>query len=352
MIRLLVVLALASAAAACRSTPGAPAAVSADAWATVNGREIKQEAVEKAYRRAAPQTPQSEEEALTAKLTLLNELIVRELLIARAQQLKIELPESELDTAYANAKKNITEDQFQQELSTRKLTPADMRDNMQQDLLAQKVIEREVVSKVVVTDKDITAFYDANRARFNRPEEAYHIAQIVVTPVREAQQSNRSGDDATTAQEAEAKARTLMERLKSGAPFGELAANYSEDAQSAQRGGDLGFVPVSRLKQAPAPLRDAVLKSKPGTVQLVSSGGGHTLVLVVAHDAAGQKDPSMPEVREAITSALRDPRVQLLRAAYLANLRNDAVVVNYLAKRLTETQGKMPSLAPSATGAK
>jgi hypothetical protein len=60
----------------------------------------------------------------------------------------------------------------------------------------------------------------------------------------------------------------------------------------------------------------------------------------------------MPEVKEAITSTLRGRREQLLRAAYLSAIRNDAVVVNHLAQKLVESQGKMPSLAPAAPGAK
>jgi parvulin-like peptidyl-prolyl isomerase len=202
---------------------------------------------------------------------------------------------------------------------------------------------------VNVSDQTSPTF-NANRAQFNRPEEAYRIAQIAITPVRDPQIANRSGDDATTPQEAAQKAQMLMERLKSGASFGELAADFSEDPQSAPRGGDLGFMPVSALQQAPPPLRDAVLKSKPGTVTTVSNNGAHTLVLVVAHETAGQKDPGMPEVKEAITSTLRGRREQLLRAAYLSAIRNDAVVVNHLADRLVESQGKTPSLAPAAPG--
>ena len=66
-----------------------------------------------------------------------------------------------------------------------------MRDGLRRELLVQKVIERDVVSKVAVTDQDISEFYNANRAQFNFPEEAYHIAQIVVTPVREPNIRNR-----------------------------------------------------------------------------------------------------------------------------------------------------------------
>ncbi|MGH9221647.1 MAG: SurA N-terminal domain-containing protein [Vicinamibacterales bacterium] len=352
---LLVALGVSIATGACRSNtagPGAAPPASPNVWATVGERQISRDEVEKAYRReAAPQQP-SQEEALGGKLTLLNEMIVQELLLAKARELKIELSDTELDSAYADAKKNITEDQFQKELSSRGLTPTDMRDSLRRDMLANKVMEREVISKVAVTDEDVKNFFEANRASFNRAEDAYHIAQITVTPTRANQQINRSGNDAGTPQEAQAKAQMLMERLKSGAPFAELAADFSEDPESAQRGGDLGFVPVSALRNVPQPLRDAVMNSQPGAVRMVSIGGGHTIVLLVARDTAGQKDPSMPQVKEMITNTLKGRREQLMRAAYLNALRNDATVVNHLADRIVETQGKVPSLAPGAPGAK
>ena len=187
--------------AACQPTPANPASpaatVSADTWAVVNGQEITRDFVEKAYRRTS-EAPQgtSDEEALLAKLTLLNDLIVQEILIAKARELKIEVPDTELETAYEQARKNITGEAFQQELTRRNLTPDDMREGLRRELLSQKVIEQEVRSKVAVTDQEITDFFNANRARFNLPEEAYHIAQIVITPQREAQQANRTGNDA------------------------------------------------------------------------------------------------------------------------------------------------------------
>ena len=227
-----------------------------------------------------------------------------------------------------------------------------MREGVRRELLAQKVIEQEVGSKIAVSDKDVTDFFNANRAQFNVAEEAYHIAQIVVTPVREQQVANGTGDDAATPEAAAAKIRMLMERLKAGASFRDLAAGYSEDPESAPRGGDLGFVPISRLRQAPPALRDAVLNKTPGTVNVASAGGAHTLVLVVAHEQAGQRDLSSPGVRERISEGLRSRKEQLMRAAYLTSLRNDATVVNYLARRLVESKGQMPALPLSKPGAK
>ena len=328
------------------TTPGNAPAAGPNVWARVNDREISRDEVEKAFRREGPtqqqlqQQPRAEEQLLNDKMTLLNQIIAQELLLAKARELKIEVTDTELDNAYNEAKKNITDEQFQKELAARNLTVADMRDSLRRDMLANKVMEREVVGKVTVTDDDIKQFFEANRASFNRPEDAYHIAQIVVTPVRANQQVNRSGNDAGSPQEAQQKAQMLMERLKAGAPFAELAADFSEDPESAQRGGDLGFVPVSALRNVPAPLRDAVLNSQPGAVQLVSIQGGQTIVLLVAKDTAGQKDPSMPQVREMISNTLKGRREELMRNAYLNSLRNDATVINYLADRIVESQGK------------
>jgi peptidyl-prolyl cis-trans isomerase SurA len=335
--------AAAAAASACRSPQAgapAPAAVSPDTWATVDGRPITKDDVERAYRRTRDVTQAlSDEETLTAKLSLLNDMIVQDILMARAGALKVEVPQSDLDAAYENARKNLSDEAYKQELTRRSLTADDMKEGLRREMLSQKVLEQEVGSKVVVSDKEITDFFTANRAQFNVAEESYHIAQIVITPVRDPQISNGTGDDATTPQAAVAKVKMLMERLKAGASFRDLAMGYSEDPESAPRGGDMGFLPVSRLKQAPQALRDAVLNKEPGSVNVATAGGAYTLVLVVAHEHAGQRDLSTPGMKERITETLRGRREQMLRLAYLTAVRAEARVENHLAKRMIEARG-------------
>ena len=335
--------------AACKSTPSAtPVTVTADTMAVVNGKAITREDVDKGFRRTGnPGQPLAEEEATTARLGILDELIMEEILLAKANALKIEVPESDVDKAFAEAKKGIADEAYQQELTKRNLTTADMRDRLRRELITNKVIEHEVASKVTVTDQQVTDFFNANKAQFNFPEEAYHLAQIVVTPVRDQQIANRTGDDAATPQAAAAKVKMLMERLQSGTPFGDLARDYSEDPESAPRGGDLGLVPMSAIKQAPPELRDVVLKLEPGRARIVSGNGAHRIVFVVAHEPAGQRDLSTPNVKQNITATLKGRREQLLRTAYLTAARTDADVVNYLARRVVEEQSKAAPAAPA-----
>lgn len=322
--------------------------MSPDTWAVVNGRNITRAQVETAFRRIADVTqPLSDEEALTAKLGLLDDLIMEEILLARAPALNVVVTESELDTAYNEARANITEEAFQQELAKRNLTAADMREGVRRDLLTKKLLDQEVVAKVTVTDQEVTDFFNANRSQFNLPEDAFHLAQIVVTPVRDPQLTNRTGDDATTPQAASQKVAMLMERLKNGTSFAALALDYSEDPETAPRGGDLGLVPLSAVKQAPAPLRDATLAVPVGSARVVSDGGTHTIVFKVAQEPAGQRDLSTPGVRERITEGLKAQKEQLLRAAYLAAARADADVTNYLARRVVEAQGRLAGGLPA-----
>jgi peptidyl-prolyl cis-trans isomerase SurA len=316
--------------------------------AVVNGKAINRDDVEKSFRRTGdPAQPLSDVEATAARLGILDELIMEEILLSKATALKIEVTESDIDTAFNEAKKGIGDEVYQQELTKRNLTTADMRDRARRALLTQKVMEREVAAKITVTDQQVTDFFNANRAQFNLPEESYHLAQIVVTPARDQQITNRTGDDASTPQAAALKIQMLMDRLKSGTPFGDLARDFSEDPESAPRGGDLGLVPMSAIKSAAPALRDTVLKLQPGNARVVSGPGAHTIVFVVAHEPAGQRDLSTPNVKERITASLKGQREQLLRSAYLATARTDADVVNYLARRVVEEQSKAASPPPA-----
>ncbi len=341
--------------AACQSQPAAPAGpvVTADTYATVDGRTISREDVEKAFRRTRnPAETISEDETTAAKLGLLGDLILQDLLLTKAAGLKIEVPTSDVDAAFSNAKANIPDDAFQQELSKRGVTVEEMRESMRRELLAQKVLAQEVSGKITVSDQEVADFFNANRPQFNVPEEAYHIAQIVVTAARDPQIANGTGDDATTAQAAKAKIDMLMERLKAGVSFRELAMAFSEDPETAPRGGDLGLVTVSRLRQAPPQLRNAVINREAGTMTVASEGADHTIILVVSHEAAGQRDLATPAVKDGITGTLRGRKETVLRTAYLTALQTDANIVNYMARRLVESQGKPPSLMPAAPGAR
>jgi peptidyl-prolyl cis-trans isomerase SurA len=335
--------------AGCRSTSAPAGAGDPETWAVVNGTPITRTSVERAFRQNTdPAQPPSDEEALTAKLAYLDDLITEEILVARARDQQLAVTDAEVEAAMTSAKGTQTDDAFQRELTTRKLTVADVRDGLKRRLLAQKLVDRDVTSKTTPTEQQITDFFNANRAQFNLAEDAVHLAQIIVTPVAEPQPVNASGDDATSPEAARAKVAMLMQRLKEGTPFAVLASNYSEDPETGQRGGDLGLVPLSALQQAPAALRTAALQLAPGRATVVDQGNALTIIYVVSREPARQRDLSNADVRKEITDTLRGRREQLLRTAYITSLRNDATVVNYLAQRVVASDGKSADPQPAS----
>jgi peptidyl-prolyl cis-trans isomerase SurA len=328
---------------ACQRAAETPAAPGPNVWATVDGREILRDDVEKAYRNNLnPSGPvPSDEEAVNLKLNIVDELITQDLLQARARAGGLEPSDTDVDKAIAERKGSMTEAAFNQELAQRGMTPDDVRRALRRELAVQKVIDQEITSKAKPTDQDITEYFEKNRAQFNLPEAQYRLAQIVITPVREQQVANRMRDDAVTPEEAQRKAQMLGERLRGGADFSVVAMDYSEDAQSAPRGGDLGFIPVSALNRLPSEFRGAVTRMQPGNVQTLTANGSHTIIMLLAREEAGQRDLSSPSVKDGITEALQQRKQQLLQNAFLNTIRNDAKVVNYLARQVVEAQGKV-----------
>jgi peptidyl-prolyl cis-trans isomerase SurA len=326
---------------ACNREPEVPP-VPADAWATVDGRHILAADVDAAYERTRdPNATLSGEELQSAKMSLLDELITQDLLLAKANELMITVTDADVDGALTTARGNLTEAQFQTELTKRGLTVEDVRATLRRDLISAKVLETEVTGKVAITDAEVTEFFTANQAQFNLPEDSYRLAQIIVTPVQEQQLTNTTGDDATSPQAVQQKVTTLMQRLQKGESFVQLAAQYSEDAESAPRGGDLGLIPLSAVRQAEPALRNAVLDMMPGNVRVINQNGAAAIVALLAKEPAGQRTLETPGVKDQITEALKQRREQLLRSAYLTALQTNADVTNHQAARIVAANGKV-----------
>ena len=327
-----------------------------DVWAVVNGKEIKRDDVEKYYRtRVNPEGPEpSQEESLSLKLNVLDELINNEILIERAKKLNLEASDGEVEDKFTEVKSPYTEEEFQKRLKSGGLSTDDLKHDLRRQLSIQKLMNREVVAKIAITDSDINDFYRANQAQFNVAEPRYHIAQILVTPRKEQQIRNRKNDDATTEAEAQRKVKMLMDRLNSGADFSQLAMDYSEDVSTAATGGDLGYVPESGLNppQVDPALKKAVLGLKPGQVSepLVSKDGIHILKLIT-RESPGLRGLSDPQVQQSIRDTLRNQKEQLLRVAYLTMARDEARITNYLAAQVIETSGKLSGASKPAAPA-
>jgi len=325
-----------------------PAQHAPDVWALVNGKEIKRDEVEKYYRtRVNPEGQEpSQEEALSLKLNVLDELINNEILLERAKKLNLEASDGEVEDKFTELKSPYTEDEFQRQLKSGGVSVDDLKRDLRRQLSITKLMNREVVAKIAITDQDVADFYNSNKAQFNVAEPQYRIAQIVVTPKKEPQIRNRKNDDATNEAEAQRKVKMLMDRLNSGADFAQLAMDYSEDMNSAATGGDLGYVPESALNQSDPALKKIVVGLKPGQVSPpIQLKEGYRILKLITRESPGLRGITDPQVQQTIRDTLRNRKEQLLKAAYLAIARDEARTENYLAEQVIEAAGKLPDAA-------
>jgi peptidyl-prolyl cis-trans isomerase SurA len=316
-----------------------------DVWAVVNGKEIQRDEVEKNYRsRPNAEGPEpSQEEALSLKLNILDELINSEIMLERATKMNLVASDAEVEDKFTESKSPFTEDEFQKRLQQAGLTVDDFKANIRRQLSIQKLLNREVVAKITITDQDDADYYNKNRAQFDVTEPQYHIAQIIVTPHADPSIHNRKNDKATNETEAGRKAAMLEQKLAAGADFTQLAGDYSEDSSSSS-GGDLGFQPESAFNKSDPALRKVVLSMRAGEVShALPFHGGYIILKLIAKEAAGQRELTDPQVQQGIRDMLRNRKEQLLRSAYLTEARNEAHVTNYLARQILEFSGTVPA---------
>jgi peptidyl-prolyl cis-trans isomerase SurA len=318
-----------------------------DVAANVDGHKIYIADLEKYYQNNTAGSEQQPvgEQATSLRLSILRELIDNEILMRRAEKLGLLATDDEVDRKLNEIKSPYTAEQFTARLKEKNISAEDFKREIRRSLTVDKVMNKEVTSKISISDQDVTNYFNAHKSQFNFIEPQYHLAHIFVTPLPNPQvhQNNKAQNEP----EARKKIETVFNRLESGDDFGTLAMGYSEDAETSANGGDLGFTPESGLARTDSSTRDAVLKLKAGqysppitivdprTKQLF----GFQIVKLISKEPAGQRDFSDPRVQQAIRSQLQDHREQLLKAAYFDVLHNQAKVENYYAQKVLESNG-------------
>jgi len=106
-----------------------------------------------------------------------------------------------------------------------------VRKEIREHLMVEK-LQQQKLQEVKITRQEVEQFYQTNRDSLPELKESVEISHILlqVTPGAESKQQARE------------KIAGILERLRSGEDFAELARQYSEDPGSAAKGGELGFI--------------------------------------------------------------------------------------------------------------
>jgi peptidyl-prolyl cis-trans isomerase SurA len=334
---------------ACKHTP-AP-----DVMATVNGKDILRSDLDKAYNNYkvtqgnAPQDP-SPEQANIVRLNLLGKLIDDEILDQSAAKLNLSASDEDVNAQVIEWKAPFTEEEFAKRLKQLNMTLDDLKKQIRRKLTRDKLINKEIESKINITDADINNYYAQHKSEFNVIEPQYHLAWIVVTAGPSQQPGNLQNNKATNDADARKKIQTIHSRLTTGEDFGSLAMNYSEDPNTNSSAGDMGFIGQSALDQRDPAAFAAISKLQPGQVTdvLPVYGGagptqraiGYAIYKLVEREPAGQRELNNPSVQQHIRQGLRESHAQLLKLAYFEMLRDDAKVRNYFAEEILKQGAK------------
>jgi peptidyl-prolyl cis-trans isomerase SurA len=312
-----------------------------DVVATVNGHPIDQATLERYYRSSIGNGPQQPSlvQSEIAHLEILRHLIDDEIQQQRAAKLNLAATDEEVDAKLAEIKAPFTQEEFDRQLKAKNMTLDDLKRQIRRGLTSEKLINREINSKINITDADIQEFYNTNKSLFNLVEPEFHVAEIVVSAVP-PQPGNMQGARGHTDAEAKKKIEALHTRLESGDDFGALASQYSEDPSNASSGGDMGRLKESELRSNNT-VFTAITALRPGQITGViplydqnHKANGYAIYKLLDREAAGQYELNDPRVQQTIRAQLRESRAQLLRNAYDEMLRDQAHVENYYAEEI------------------
>ncbi len=323
----------------------------ADVVATVNGHAVMQAELEKGYAAQVGEGQQqgqpSHDQAEALRLNVLRELIDEEIVQQRAAKMNLTATNEEVDAKLAEMKAPYTEEQFAQRLQQSNHTLDDVKHDLRRSLTQNKLLNKEINSKITVSDGDISTYYAQHKAEYNLIEPQYHLAQIQVTSIPSTQPTNLEGSKATNDVEAKKKIQALKNRLDSGEDFGAIAMHFSERPETASGGGDMGFFPESQLHADPAVFA-AISKLKAGQItdilpildETTKKPVGYAIYKLISREPAGQRELGDPRVQQAIREQLRNGRSQLLMNAYFEMLRDQAKVENFLAEQVFKNDAR------------
>ncbi|MBI4653768.1 MAG: peptidylprolyl isomerase [Nitrospirae bacterium] len=242
--------------------------------------------------------------------TFLNRLIDVKLQLQDAKKKGLDVKASEVENAISNIKKkyNLADEDLLTHLKTEGFTLEEYKAKLKEQILLSKFVNYEVGSNVIVTDKEITDFYNINKEKYEKGE-SVRVRQIFF---------NAPKDDMKRAQ-LELRAQEIISKLKVGEDFTRLVEEFSEDT-SKKYGGDLGYIwKGSALKE----IEDVAFSLKEGEVSkpFWSTRGLH--IIKVEH----KLDLSTSEkIRDEIKEILFERALALKYEAWIKDLRSRAYI--------------------------
>lgn len=278
---------------------------------------------------------------------VLRDLIDQQLLLEKGKDLGI-TADTELIKKLDEMRKQMNLDSMEdleKAAQAQGVSYEDFKQNLRNQIITQQVIGKEVGSHLSIGKEEEQKFYEEHKSEMEQPEQI-RLSEILVAlpknpPKSETPKSGTDGtpanpplaaagsqpaSDAAPSEEEQlattkAKATNLLDEIKKGASFEDVAKKNS-DGPTAAQGGDLGLFKRGTLSKE---LEDTTFAMKAGEVtDVIRTKQGFVILKVTEHQTAGI--PSMKQIEPRIQDALYYQKLQPALRAYLKKLREEAYI--------------------------
>jgi parvulin-like peptidyl-prolyl isomerase len=283
--------------------------------AVVNRKVITQYQLQQAEKSFLQETSDSEETGQPTREKVLNSLIEQELIRQAAEKEEILVSEDDLNAALDDIKQRnnlLTDDQLKTALGREGKTWEAFVKEIREQIKTAKLVNREVYSKVEVSENEIETYYQTHLTLFKQSPPTVRVRHILLKLSENADESE--------IQRVKAKAEQLVQQLRAGADFVALAKQYSEDP-SSQSGGELG---VFKQGELAAPF-DIAFDMNVGEISdPVRSAYGFHIINVQEKQSGDQitYETAKPKIRQK----LFEEQSQELYQKWIANLKDKAYI--------------------------
>lgn len=256
---------------------------------------------------------QINEKVAAQQKDLLRDLIDNSLLVQRGKDMDVNVDADVVKRLDEIRQQNniASMEDLEKQVAASGLDFEDFKTQIKNQLITQEVIRRAVGSRVILDHAEIQKYYDEHKSEFVRPEQVF-VREIFVST---------EGKSPAEIPALRKKADGLLDRVKMGEDFGELAKRFS-DGSTAKQGGDLGVFEKGQL--APN-LEQTVFKMQRNeTTDVMETSTGFLILQVREHFAAGQQPED--KVETEISNRLYDEKMKPALREYLDMLRADSYV--------------------------
>jgi peptidyl-prolyl cis-trans isomerase SurA len=220
-------------------------------------------------------------------------------------------------------------DDLEKEAQKQGVSYEDFKEQIRIGVVTQQVIGQEVGAKIHITNEEVQDWYNKHQKELEGPEEV-NLSEIMVS-TQPARQNVEGKDkqspeqdlpeDPAKVADAQARANQILEQLRKGAKFEDLAKKNS-DGPTAAQGGALGTFKRGELAKD---LEDKTFSLKPGqTTDVIRTRQGFIILKVNGHRAAGI--PPMADIADKIREAIYSEKLEPAARAYLTKLREEAYI--------------------------